>query len=163
MDIMIKINNTQNYKDKLVCEGVLKLVDSKPIIVSESEKIEAGDWVYNEVSKEIYQFKENHVSYEFKILALPEHFSPQQLQDIVDGKLKEGKCLVECETRILRPELGAIFEGPSGLEYLNDTIIKLNPHITIYPVEEKMYTKKDFDEFCEWIDTWWRRGKTKKG
>lgn len=34
----------------------------------------------------------------FKILALPEHFSPRHLQAIVDGKLKDGdKVLLEVE------------------------------------------------------------------
>src|SRR5690606_35806921 len=152
----------------LVTDAELVLVDNYhlPILISK-DKIEVDDWVYNEVSKEIYQFKENHVSYEFKILALPEHFSPQQLQDIVDGKLKEGdKILVECTINYCKD---CVFNQGQELSpdccNQSDTVIKLNSsnHITIYLVEEKMYTRKDFDEFCEWIDTWWRRGKTKKG
>jgi len=34
-----------------------------------NEEIKEGDWVYNSISKEIYQFKENHVDYENKIIA----------------------------------------------------------------------------------------------
>lgn len=107
----------------------------KPILISESEKIEVGDWVYNEVSKEIYQFKENHVSYEKKILSLPEHFSPKQLQAIVDGKLKDGdKVLIECEQSTV-----AAWAGPNMIRKHGSGIfgIKLYPHITIYPIEEK--------------------------
>lgn len=81
----------------------------------------------------------------FKILALPEHFSPQQLQDIVDGKLKEGqKILLECE------DVGDCKEYDTDNNYCTckdgckDLQIKLNPHITIYPpVEEKMYTREE--------------------
>lgn len=138
----------------------------KPILISKQEKVEEGDWFYSPKHQLILKCEKidgdkifhdksivGHWALQnnqqvFKILALPEHFSPQQLQMIVDGKLKEGKCLVECETRVLRSDLGAIFEGPNGLEYLNDTIIKLNPHIAIYPpVEEKMYTREQMEDF----------------
>lgn len=125
---MIKINNTQNYKDKLVCEGVLKMVDSKPIVISESEKIEVGDLFYDKYHGTIHQYNGTQViaeKYNFKILALTEHFSPQQLQMIVDGKLKEGKCLLECE-KYIDPN-----KTPAQKR------IQLNPHITIYPVEEE--------------------------
>lgn len=82
-----------------------------PIAISETEKIEVGDWVYNTVTHKIYTVNEglsvvlqgnsldakSHV----KILALPEHFSPEILQQIIDGKLKDGdKALVECEKNI---------------------------------------------------------------
>jgi len=30
-------------------------------------------------------------------------------------------------------------------------------------IEEDVYTKEDFDKFCEWLDKNWRRAKTRKG
>ena len=108
----------------------LKLNDKflKPILISRTEKIEEGDWILTKLNqiikagKNIVDLKEGGC---IKILALPEHFSPEQLQMIVDGKLKEGKCLVECDGGYVNPEW-------------NPAYIKLNPHITIYPVEERI-------------------------
>jgi hypothetical protein len=80
-----------------------------------------------------------------KILALPEHFSPKHLQDIVDGKLKEGKVLVECELHVFA-DLGAYDCGGD----LTDDVHKINRiklnssnHITLHKVEEKMYTGEE--------------------
>lgn len=93
----------------------------KPIIISETEKIEVGDWFYwhdsdgetKLIAKSIGTTDETHIKarsdnefgygdwnieYANKILAFPEHFSPKHLQDIVDGKLKDrDKVLIECE------------------------------------------------------------------
>jgi hypothetical protein len=114
----------------------------KPILISRTEKItsnkgkEMGDWTYNTLYKKIFQMNGDITEYDFKILALPEHFSLQQLQDIVDGKLKEGKCLVECG------DIGYYSHNDDKSKPL-DKGIKLNPHITIYPVEERLYTKEE--------------------
>jgi len=42
---------------------------SQHLYILSDEEIKEGDWVYNEISKEIYQFKENRVDYEKKIIA----------------------------------------------------------------------------------------------
>ncbi len=118
----------------------------KPILISRTEKIEVGDWITD--GKRIAQVNvltidDPNRDKHSKILALPEHFSQQQLQDIVDGKLKEGKCLVECEKKYSPG--GAVDCGDpddDGGAYKYNQI-KLNPHITIYNVEEKMYTKEE--------------------
>ena len=75
-------------------EGVLKT-----LLVSESEKIENYDWVYDTDKKAIYQFErdentnEGHVSYCLnKILVWPEDVSNQLL---VDGE----EVLLECYRR----------------------------------------------------------------
>lgn len=115
----------------------------KPILISRTEKIEEGDWYY--YNKLLIKCENidlvNIVNVTkgkcFKILVLPEHFSPQQLQDIVDGKLKEGKCLVECEVD------GKMINKTFPASVRDRYFIKLNPHITIYPVEEKMYTREE--------------------
>lgn len=122
----------------------------KPILISRTEKIEVGDWVWSKNSiaplhidgkiNTVEMLLENHW---FKILALPEHFSSQQLQDIVDGKLKEGKCLVECERNC---------DGNCPITDCDciNKIIKLNPHITIYPVirDLKFYENNCQDDFA---------------
>lgn len=106
----------------------------KPILISETEKIEVGDWVYESTNPSIFQWqewcKELKGINKFKLLALPEHLSPEQLQMIVDGKLKEDKCLVECNAGYVNPEW-------------NPATIKLNPHITIHKSEERMYTRDE--------------------
>jgi hypothetical protein len=104
----------------------------KPILISRTEKPEEGQYTINPdgfIDVFGYDYRACYTREQIdncrKILALPEHFSQQSLQDIVEGKLKEGKCLVECNAGYVNPEW-------------NPATIKLNPHITIYPVEEKM-------------------------
>jgi len=158
----------------------------KPIYISRTEKIVDGDFYYDHINNLIKRFDPMYdclSSKDGKVLALPEHFSPQQLQDIVDGKLKEGKCLVECETKtvshidnygnrflsdnpIMNNENWILFKVNDNYLWVNpnkwaqrkyETLdfsanmysIKLNPHITIYPVEEKMYTRKEFETIAQ--------------
>lgn len=159
----------QSSKDVLVTDAKLVLVECKevkhailhsiinkngkfykPILISETEKIEVGDWMYwNGTTKQIIEatisFSPNDPSSPIvsKILALPEHFSPEQLQMIVDGKLKDGdKVLVECEKMFHILGNNSWQKSITKKEYQHCEwkewdVIKLNPHITIYPVEEK--------------------------
>ncbi len=139
----------------------------KPIYISRTEKIVDGDFYYDHINNLIKRFDPMYdclSSKDGKVLALPVHFSPQQLQDIVDGKLKEGKCLVECEQEEPIPMTykgvdsrgdyiyycpkcgyGGSYMGAGQVHCYKDecrpTTIKLNPHITIYSVEEKVYTR----------------------
>lgn len=133
----------------------------KPILISKLEEIEVGDWYYCKEEEVVLQ-----ADYEpkgediYKVLALPEHFSPKHLQDIVDGKLKEGKVVVECEESIcicgekenhhinhdeslLHRPIEEVLCNECGKFFLPYQI-KLNPHITLYEVEEKMYTLQQF-------------------
>lgn len=176
-----------SLKEKWLCDAEW----INPILISETEKIEVGDWYYIKEDSVILQADYEPVGENiYKILALPEHFSPQRLQDIIDGKLKEGKCLVECEKNVKYNKVWwceehkpvryknisnviptSIYqEGDSnGLHYKvhialptgemkvdldeieveenNQLVIKLNPHITIYPVEEKTYTREEVYDF----------------
>ncbi len=146
-----------NYVDKVI----IKVNNSyyKPILISRTEKIEVGDWYYETLTKSIKQnidlpseffikYNQENSTKAFKILALPEHFSSQQLQDIVDGKLKEGKYLVECWSAAYCDGCNKVgmrhwaHADTCGYPVEYDKI-KLNPHITIYPVEEKMYTREE--------------------
>lgn len=120
----------------------------KPIIISETEKIEVGDLYYwngliikdHEVptTESTMRSKDFHKG-AFKILALPEHFSPEQLQMIVDGKLKDGeKVLVECKIHDKWLKENPPFDNNKGKEYYQ---IKLNPHIALHKVEESIIDK----------------------
>lgn len=120
------------------------------ILISRTEKIEVGELVYLVKDKVITESNHNLEHYEdyevmrnyCKILALPEHFSPKHLQAIVDGKLKEGKCLVECnEGGCLNYTENKTCKTPCDTPFCYYPTIKLNPHITIYSVEEKVYTR----------------------
>lgn len=131
----------------------------KPILISRTEKIKIEDWFLQTTYKGIFKCTKisdkyihfdndsfEPIEYCHKILALPEHFSPQQLQDIVDSKLKEGKCLVECEQLPLYSSSGKEFGAKEYAEKYQEYKIKLNPHITIYSVEEKMYTRDEVNQ-----------------
>lgn len=120
----------------------------KPILISETEKPKDGDQILlkGQIQKAgrdgVKNWEEASTYYKwpcFKTLALPEHFSPQQLQMIVDGKLKDGdKVLVECIDL-------CDYEGEEIWEITPNKVIKLNSsnHITLYPIEEKKYTIKE--------------------
>lgn len=135
----------------------------KPILISETEKIEVGDWALYQHPKQIgiappaifkivnpnYSLHEpsHRVEHEGgfgviegykKVLALPEYFSPKHLQAIVDSKLKDGnKVLVECEQDKVRDTDP---ECPIAIGGGYPTVVKLNSssHITLHKVEEKM-------------------------
>jgi len=138
---------------------------AKPIIISETEKIEDGTDAYlnNAIVRATAGNRATKIT-ELggkKILALPEHFSPEQLQMIVDGRLKDGdKVLVECDGKPIYPGCeGYQCNHPlDPVEYTCDNekcangcikeefieFIKLSPHISLYPIEEKMYTLDHF-------------------
>ena len=92
----------------------------EPILISETEKVKSGDVAYNKASgslMKILQEDENEYQVEFitggnfsnrifknfgiadlkKVLARGINFSTEHLQAIVDGKIKEGPFLIECE------------------------------------------------------------------
>jgi hypothetical protein len=145
----------------------------KPIIISETEKIEVGDLIYHRTGKfilecikrdEVYIYHKslidgtkgnNYEPYYHKALVSPEQFSSKHLQAIVDGKMKDGdKVLVECEKGEwvcydhCTPE--------EKCDKYQEQLIKLSSqgHVTLYRVEEKMYTIDDVKDivirFCEW-------------
>ncbi len=160
---MIKVNKTTFNSNILVAEAKLILIEVsenitqiglclsnmklyKPVLVSESEKIEVGDWNYNTETLKLSQFNlgyknPNYKNYK-KILALPEHFPPEILKDIINGTLKDGdKVLVECETKT--DEIGTMTSGDKA--YNSYPIIKLNSqgHITIHKPEPRLYTEDE--------------------
>lgn len=133
------------------------LIAIKPIIISETEKIEVGDWWYGgETRQSLFQVKDEkdlayktHVSEKFiikynKVLVLPEQFSQQQLELIVEGVYKDGdKLLIEVERKHSlggSADCGDIDLYDGSYDYNQ---IKLNQqgHCILYKVEEKMYTE----------------------
>lgn len=103
----------------------------KPLLISEKEPIELGDWVYYnngslEKCDENFTPREAKLLGWFKVLALPEHFSLKDLQMIADGHLKEGdQLLIEC--------YGAV--GCWGVELLlGNVIIHLQRETSAQPM-----------------------------
>jgi hypothetical protein len=139
----VKINQVESYKDSqgehIVAKG--KLIDLNhgtilrfnPIIISKTEKIEVGDNYLDDTNtirvavtddKDYWNRRPNY----YKILALPEQFSPKQLQAIVDG----DEVYVECE------EYAVGNYGMSDGEPDVDFRVKLNQqgHIKLFPVKQ---------------------------
>jgi hypothetical protein len=129
-----------------ISKAILPITYYKPIIISETEVTKGEEcWYYNHVFRTIV-FGISH-GYS-KILALPEHFSPEQLQMVVDGKLKDGdKVLVECD-----PQPNGFKGTRSGsnggvtrqdIRWINYIKLNSSNHITLHKVEEKMYTREE--------------------
>lgn len=122
-----------------------------PILISETEKIETGDWGWSITHGLVHLTLSDDEAGKYKVLALPEHFSPKHLQAIVDGKMKDGdKVLVEFHRfRDLNPE----YPAKSNQKYIDDkyAYLKLNSsnHITLHKLEEKMYTKAQLKQAYE--------------
>jgi len=138
----------------------------KPIIISETEEIELRDWAYEKEEGTLFEVDEfGHAglvrskknSFVLascrKILALPEHFTPEQLQDIVDGKMKDGDTLL----------VGCV--KSTAMDLSNQTInqyFKIESPLTLHKAEEswedifKEYSriranKKINLNFYEWV------------
>ena len=114
----------------------------KPIIISETEEIEEGDWVYHsedDLFQDIYKgitdkdalknWNGNQSVY--KILALPEHFSDKHLQAIVDGKMEEGKVLVKTTQMVKQHDS----HNKSFYRVIN---LNQQNHITLFPAKQSL-------------------------
>ena len=114
-----------------------------PIIISETEEIEDTDTIVHReygIGKALHRKGTKHywvckfndmeetetVADIFKVLVLPEHFSPDDLKTIASNTLKDNdEVMVECEKKYFEPE--GIHCNRGGEE----TVIKLtNNHIT---------------------------------
>jgi hypothetical protein len=137
---MIKIKETFQHNGKTVCKGKLVLIETSMLdsnIVQDKKTkemtIRVGSYSVNHykaikpiIISETEEDKNDLLQGKLvKILALPEHFSPELLQLIVDEKLKDGdEVIVECW-------------NPSGVFKELDSKIKLNDknHITLIQEE----------------------------
>lgn len=145
-------------RESLLTRKICEIVPKRPIIISEIEKIEDGDWCYDLGTKEVYQaVKGIRFTKSVKILALPEHFSPKHLQAIVDGKLKDGdKVLVECFKHSYDSFNKLFISNGDLAEQTNiHTSIKLNSdnYITLHKIEEKLYTREEVRDLLEKLVT----------
>lgn len=151
---------------KLVTLGILKLMkvdhaiaqavegtrrepmdsDSWPIVFSELERIEEGDWVYNTMQNKIapctwandYNVDVSIRGTNFswvksdcrKVLVLPRHFSYKQLQSIASRKVNEdSKVWIVCEHLAKNG-----FYRAGGGPMTDDVVVELNAdgHITMH-------------------------------
>ena len=150
--LLFKYRNTSTLhllpRKGMLIKGLVDYL--KTILISRTEKIEEGDW-YCEIFMDNKAIKlataPKEPQWVKKVLALSEHFSPKHLQAIVDGKLKEGKVLVECEIVVENSHYNANYKQPW---------IKLNSsnHITLHKIEEKMYTREELQEYLYELGFW---------
>lgn len=176
--ILFHIDKYHLYNYKPEHEDFLLIQEShyfKPIFISESEKnVYKGEWFYNIKSRSIFKQDMFDVlelgDSEFKILALPEHFTPEHLKMIVVGDLKVGdKVNIVCENvaydihdhkkenlLVIIKKNSSGYETISGATYekyeLNSFyIVKLNSsnHINTHPIKEnnKQFSLDDMIDF----------------
>jgi hypothetical protein len=132
----------------------------KPIIISEIEEIEVGYKVFNKFTFNIKLADKDDLLIKdawFKVLAMPENFSPKHLQAITDGKLKDGdEVWVECHN---------LLSGTTNNLQVTGHCIGLNNNdkITLHKVEQKTYTQAELDhivnnERCKVVDQMLKKG-----
>jgi len=139
---LVVLGSTEQPLDECNDEQDLSIWRSsiKPIIISETEMIAKDDITYGGLGDEfeigIYKDKYPCKAGKFhtwKVLVLPEHFTFNQLQDIIDGKMKDGdKILVQCEDEMfdgLHPN-----SGEEGTWHTYEYHVK--QLLTLHPTEE---------------------------
>ena len=155
-----KYNNYIYLNKDLTQEAKEKWVTwFKPIVISKTEEVEEGDWVYHTSRMQI--FKIHHFEHQMgklivpvdellielnlpndeikvlvsdcvKILSLPEHFSDKHLQAIVDGKIKDGdEVLIKCGLKGDKT-----FPEPNLSNSYYAVHLDQQNHITLFPVEQ---------------------------
>lgn len=155
----VKVRKIEPLENTIVCRGKLILIwgdcrreefhkygleshdttqYAKPVIISETEEIQEGDYGFLDEGigiKEIScrPIEKKHLKsankYSLKVLALPETFSPQILKDIIDGRLEEGEVLIECEEKIEDLKIGDII--PYQIKF------NQHNHITLFPFKKE--------------------------
>lgn len=115
-------------------------IDKRCLIISETEEIQEGDIICRAFDYAILRDNVNSDNRRgekfYKVLALPENFSPKHLQAIVDDKFKDGdEVYVECQKGYITP---------GGMLDRNSIIIKPDSqnHIILHKVEQKTYTRE---------------------
>lgn len=132
----------------------------KPITISETEKLEVDDaWInlkdstlgihYSATVHDVNYINKESLSHCKKIIVLPEQYSPEYLQQWVDGKIKENdKTWVECTSEYF-PSQG------NGTIGFTSNRIKLDSqgHVILYVIEEnKRYSKEELEDICmDWM------------
>lgn len=171
-----KVKQTEAYKDSqgehIVCKGKLVLLNGNdikkgkirlsdniniskiPLIISK-EKIDKGDYIWCVQGQELvqwdYETQPPGECFAWKVLALPENFSPKHLQAIVDGKLKDGdEVYVETHEQMFKCCGDGVVNGIGHWcahckkKPLVNTIKLTNNHIKLFPIKKEE----------GWDDTW---------
>lgn len=131
---------------------------ARPVIISETETIENtktvdaglnGNWYYSSMYKYISRIGES--LYDLKVLALPEHFSPAHLKEIINKSLKDGDIInIECAYDYHNESVTVMQDGKTPQSF-----IKLNKdyHIILHDIKQK----ESWDEiFSEYESSEWR-------
>jgi len=131
--------NPTNYPMDMVMDGHIPYY---LIIISETEEIEDGDWVYDSFYKDTFRnfgYRDIVEKYHSKILALPEHFSNEHLKMFIGDEMEDG-VMVKCEQY---DEFDNMVDNNhvSTTDYFKIHLV--NNHITLFP------TKKDLEEASE--------------
>lgn len=123
----------------------------KPIIISETEETEVGDWVYHHV-KGTYQAKvDGNYCNCFKILVLPEQFTKAHLQAIIDSKMKDGdEVYVECE------DIWVKVAHSLDVAYQVELHLPEPGHVKLFPVKKEEKSREEmiaaFYKIAEIVD-----------
>lgn len=130
---MIKVEEVRWIDDmglanttKLVADAELVIVNGEQYLIHPTEICKEGELYLTSIKKLVKEKSNGVIQAGDKILALPEHFPP-------NNGWKEGKYMVEC-----LPIISS--DGDINTFNTGEYQIKRNSHITIYPVplEEKM-------------------------
>lgn len=116
-----------------------KDTDLKPIIISETERIEPLDLYFDSFRNKIMKASIAHVSREteFKILVTPKQFSLFHIRAIASGKFQDGDdTLVECVG------VGEWF-GAKFIVAHSEVKVNRDQEVTLYKVEKKTFTEKE--------------------
>lgn len=147
----VRMHTTYNFPEKMkevsVAEGKYVEITNgeyfKHLVISETEKIEKGDWGYG--MDGLFEYKglvnTDNGRLPNKVLVLPEQFSPQF---IADRPIKDGdKVLVECEEKcsVKRGQCDCSEQGLDCQCSHNQINFNSQGHVTLHKVEEKMYTR----------------------
>lgn len=133
------------------------------LLIISNEEIKKGDWVFNKISKEIYQFIENYVSYEKKIIAHLPLNGASILKNVDLLPPVEHKCKYcgvmtsqpdeECYKAPLKDEVEKLAIQEVGID---NSIYNISDHESFIKgynkaKEKYKYTKEDIINFVEWI------------
>lgn len=165
---LVLIGNKEIFH--LLNHADFRLGNIKPIIISETEEINVGDKFLSKRNEIVTCIRKDQYgtpvisnttltgSYEefptigFKILALPEHLSPEILQMIVNGDLIDGQDLwVECKKVCIGDTdmKGGCLCSSRHCEELATIIKLIYNHINIFPIQQNPQLQKALDIYIK--------------
>lgn len=151
------IQHTEPYNNMIVCRGLLTFFTEingsvKPIIISKTEIEETGEKYIGFLSRKIKNKIKGIASAGDKILLLPEQISPEFLELIAKGEIKDGdECIIQCENHgeCKQCQAAGIWHCAHADSCGNSVIfqqIKLSSNKANVFIEEKKEVKPKFKE-----------------